>query len=444
MITPGIGTAIGGVAGGLLGGLSGSDSGGESTIDRETANANSSNALNFSLMDYMRGQGQNTSWENAYNQLMGNYTGDRTNYEGVRDPYTALLLNDITNTGASRDANQQAGNGVYSALADMVTGSKDTYNAGLADINAALKQSAEVYRPAENANINWLQTTGKNAMEGAYNNAQTNVDTANTFLGQANDYYDFSKSVVDPEQTATMAAQDVGSEYDKSAATAARQTQALGIDPSSGASRSLDAQRAVDKALAVAGARTQGRVTGAQQQFTNMGTGLSAVGQGTTAVNSASGTLNNASNNLGSFGVSLGNMLQKGPSSLGTSVVNGIGSLANSAANSFSSFYSNPLSAQLSSAVNNLRPDMSSATTLGTTMGKLGADSMGKIYDATQMANNVSMGSDGSNTGGSSSASSGSGTGSLLGSMMGSYMNSSNKTNAGGMGSMTGGITVKN
>jgi hypothetical protein len=28
--------------------------------------------------------------------------------------------------------------------------------------------------------------------------------------------------------------------------------------------------------------------------------------------------------------------------------------------------------------------------------------------------------------------------------MMGSYMNSSNKTNAGGMGSMTGGITVKN
>ena len=421
----GIGTSAAGALGSLFGG--GGDSG--SSVDRETGNANSANALNFSLMDYMRGQGQNQSWEDLYAQLTGNYTGDRSNYETVRDPYAALLLSDITSSGNARNQAMSAGSGIWSALSDMVGSSRGTFNAGLNDINEALSMASNVYRPAEKQNIEWLNTTGRGAMEGAYSSAQDNLGKANTYLGQANDFYNYTKSAFDPEQTATMGAQDVNAEYDKAAATAARQTQALGIDPSSGASRALDAQRAVDKALAVAGARSQGRVTGTKESIAAQNTGLSAVGNAQAALNSATGTLGNAAANMGNFGISYGNLLRQGPSSLGTSVVSGLGSFANSAANSYNSLLNmSPLSSQLSNAMKTVYPDMATIGSLGATMGKLGAESMSKIYDATQMANNVSMG--GSSSG--SNNSSGYGFGQLLGGGLGMLtksLGSSSSTN---------------
>lgn len=436
----GIGTSAAGALGSLFGG--GGDSG--SSVDRETGNANSANALNFSLMDYIRGQGQNQKWEDAYAQLMGNYTGDRSNYEAVRDPYTALLQSDIANAGAARSQAMSAGSGIWSALSDMVNGSKGTFNAGLNDINQALQMASDVYRPAEKSNINWLNTTGRGAMEGAYSSAQDNLGKANTYLGQANDFYNYTKEAFDPEQTATMGAQDVNAEYDKAAATAARQTQALGIDPSSGASRALDAQRAVDKALAVAGARSQGRVTGTKESIAAQNTGLSAVGNAQSALNSATGTLGNAAANMGNFGVSYGNLLRQGPSSLGTSVVSGLGSFVNNAANSYNSLTSTPLSSQLANAMKTVYPDMATAAGLGTTMGKLGAESMSKIYDATKMANDVSMG--GSSSG---SDSSGYGFGQLLGGGLGmlskglSGSSSTSSGGSGGIGDTKGGITVR-
>lgn len=430
----GIGTSAAGALGSLFGG--GGDSG--SSVDRETGNANSANALNFSLMDYIRGQGQDQKWNDAYNQLFANYTGDRAGYETVRDPYTALLLSDISNTGAARNQAMNAGAGIWSALSDMVGSSRGTFNAGLNDINQALQMASDVYRPAEKSNINWLNTTGRGAMEGAYSSAQDNLGKANTYLGQANDFYNYTKDAFDPEQTATMSAQDVNAEYDKAAATAARQTQALGIDPSSGASRALDAQRAVDKALAVAGARSQGRVTGTKESVAARATGLSAVGNAQSALTSATGTLGNAAANMGNFGVSYGNLLRQGPSSLGTSVVSGLGSLANSAANSYNSLMSTPLSSQLSNAMKTVYPDMATVAGLGTAMGKLGAESMSKIYDATKMANDVSMG--GSSSG---SDSSGSGFGQLLGSGLGMLtkgLSGSSGSSSGGIGSVSGGI----
>lgn len=423
----GIGTSAAGALGSLFGG--GGSSG--SSVDRETGNANSANALNFSLMDYIRGQGQDQKWNDAYNQLLANYTGDRSNYETVRDPYAALLLSDITSSGNAKNQALSSGAGIWSALSDMVGSSRGTFNAGLNDINEALSMASNVYRPAEKANIDWLNTTGRGAMEGAYSSAQDNLGKANTYLGQANDFYNYTKSAFDPEQTATMGAQDVNAEYDKAAATAARQTQALGIDPSSGASRALDAQRAVDKALAVAGARSQGRVTGTKESVNAQATGLSAVGNAQSALNSATGTLGNAASNLGNFGVSYGNLLRQGPSSLGTSVVSGLGSLANSAANSYNSLLnSTPLSSQLANAMKTVYPDMATIGSLGATMGKLGAESMSKIYDATKMANDVSMG--GSSSG---SNSSGYGFGQLLGGGLGmltkSLGNTSTNTNNG-------------
>lgn len=406
----GAGASIAGGLGSLFGG---GDSG--SSIDRDTGNQNSYNALGISLVDYLRGKGQNQTWEDLYNQMQGNYTADRSNYETAQNPFTQLLLNEITNSGNAESAATQAGSGIWSALANMVNGSQGTYQAGLNDINDALQMASSVYRPSEASNIDWLNTTGRSTMGNAVSNAQSNLDSANSYLGDAQDFYDYTKTAFDPEQTATMAAEDVNSQYDTAAKTAARQTQALGIDPSSGASRALDAQRAVDKALAVAGARTQGRVTGTQQSIAAQNTGLSALGNANSAVNSATGTYNTSANNLGNFGVSYGNLLQKGPSSLGTSVVSSLGTLANNAAGSYNNLLSSSLSSRLYSALNALKPETSTMASLGTTMGTLGANSMSKVYDATKMANQVSTASDGS--GGSSD--SGSGFGTLFGSGLG-------------------------
>ena len=221
----GIGTSAAGALGSLFGG--GGDSG--SSVDRETGNANSANALNFSLMDYIRGQGQDQKWNDAYNQLFANYTGDRAGYETVRDPYTALLLSDINSSGSAKNQALNSGAGIWSALSDMVGSSRGTFNNGLNDINEALSMASNVYRPAEKSNINWLNTTGRGAMEGAYSSAQDNLGKANTYLGQANDYYNYTTDAFDPEQTATMSAQDVNAEYDKACAEAEELLKKAGV-----------------------------------------------------------------------------------------------------------------------------------------------------------------------------------------------------------------------
>jgi len=401
--------AIGTTGAGLLGGIFGGSS--SETSPSEAAYTNNAPVMNLSILDYLSGNNMSNKFQTYLDSLMGDYGSDRSRWNQYTSPILDQMFEEYDQMSPYRDAMLGQGARSYGIMADILEGAKPAFDAASNDVQDAFRYAQDVYRPAQAENINWMQTTGRDAVQNAFDSAQEYYGDTRDYLGKTQDYYNMSFDVVDPEQQATMAAADIANEYNKSVASMREQNAAYGLDPSSGASQAMETQMAADKALSTAGARTRGRTEGQQQQFENVGAGLNALQSGTSAVGSGASAVNNAASGMTNFGGVMGSTLSAGPVNQGTGIVQSAGNMGSNLVSGVSNMFNNPLTSNMASTVNNLLLNPTAPQSLVGYLGKFGEDRMGNIYDTWGDFNDTYNSIYKSN----SSNQSGSGSGSLLG-----------------------------
>lgn len=402
----------------ILGGLFG---GGEEADDTAMNQYNQAGILQ-AYNQAKLGADQQNKYNTGYDSLWGDYTNSSSLWNDLSSPYAQAILSDLSSTTDARNQMLGYGSRAYDKALSLLDYATPAYQGSVDDALAALKMGSDVYRPAESSNISWLQNTARPALGQGYADATQYYGDTRDLLGKANDYYDFSKTVVDPEQVSQMAGADIANEYQKAANQQARQQAAYGIDPSSGNSQALAAQSAVEKALATAGAKTQGDVAGRQQQFENIGTGLNALNSATSQVGQGQSAVNSSAQGLGNFGTNFGSMLQKGPMTTDiSSTLQPFTQMMNGAMNAGTSALTNTAASQLASALSAMKPSYSTATSLVNTLGNFSQENIRALLDAYQKSASNATSAYGADSSSASSASQG--AGSLLGSGLGTLAN---------------------
>ncbi len=90
-------------------------------------------------------------------------------------------------------------------------------------------------------------------------------------------FYSAALNGMDPEAQANRAAADAAQAFAGSSAAMSRSAARMGVNPNSGRFAAMDTGRAVQRAQAIGGARTQGRIQGEREKFARM---QSAMGMG--------------------------------------------------------------------------------------------------------------------------------------------------------------------